>query len=229
MRILGLIPARGGSKGIPRKNIKLLAGKPLIQYTIDVALQVKQLTKVMVSTDDPEIAEISKSLGAEVPGLRPQELATDESPTVDTVAYTLKLYQDRGEPFDAVCLLQPTCPDRNNKTLKEAIKKFTNSSADSLISVSKVPDHYNPYWVFLPNKDQEYLSLATGGHDIIPRRQDLPIAFYRNGCIYLTRSKVILKQKSLYGKKIGYYNMPDKLINLDNLEDWIMAESMIRF
>jgi CMP-N,N'-diacetyllegionaminic acid synthase len=228
MRILGLIPARGGSKGVSRKNIKLLCGKPLIQYTIDAAIHCGVLTEVMVSTEDAEITEIAKRLGAKVPFLRPNELANDASPTVDTVIHVLKAYQDIDIHFEAVCLLQPTNPLRSAESIKLGIEKFINSDADSLISVRKVPHEYNPHWTFELENGSSFLRIATGESEIIPRRQELPHTYHRDGAIYLVKSTAVLKQGSLYGEKISFLDMSEEPhVNIDTMEDWGMAEAYL--
>ena len=224
MRILGLIPARGGSKGIPRKNIKLLHGKELIKYSIEVGLKCEFLSEIVVSTDDEEIAAISKSAGANVPFLRPAHLANDKSPTIDTVIHILKYYEFQNNIFDAVCLLQPTVPFRDTADVSGAIKKFVQSDADSLISVRAVPHVYNPYWIYEEDAESGFLKLSKTSDSIIPRRQDLPKAYHRDGSIYLTKKEIVLQEKSLYGKKIVHYEMNNSPnINIDTMEDWAMA------
>jgi CMP-N-acetylneuraminic acid synthetase len=226
MKILGLIPARGGSKGVPGKNIKSLQGKPLIAYTITPALETGLFQKVLVSTDDEGIAKVARSLGAEVQ-IRPAHLATDTSPTIDTVVHILESYQKAGESFDAVCLLQPTNPLRTADILKKSLEKFLNSKADSLVSVRQVPHEYNPHWTFEASKEGT-LSIATGEKDIISRRQELPIAYHRDGAIYLVKSEVVLHQKSLYGESISFIDMSDEPhVNIDTLSDWEEAEQML--
>ena len=226
MKILGLIPARGGSKGIPGKNIKMLAGKPLIVYSIEVALSCELLSEVLVSTDDETIAQVSRKAGASVPFLRPAELATDQSPTIDTVVHALKYFEAQGQRFDAVCLLQPTSPFRNVTDLQQAIAHFQAEDADSLISVRAVPHHYNPHWVFEKETDSSFLKIATGEKEIIPRRQELPKAYHRDGAIYISKSEIVLTNRSLYGQKITYYLMTDQPnINIDHQSDWEAAES----
>ena len=228
MRILGIIPARGGSKGVPGKNKKDLGGKPLIQYTIEAALGTNQLTDLVVSTDDQQIATISERLGVEVPGLRPAHLSTDKSPSIDTVIYLLDLLQKKGRQYDAICLLQPTSPLRTSKDIDDAIDKFVELNSDSLISVISVPHEYNPHWVFEPHGEQQFLRIATGEKDIVKRRQDLPQAYIRNGAIYLTKCKIVTEKKSLYGETIGYHEMSiEAHINIDNMEDWGTAERLV--
>ena len=227
MKILGLIPARGGSKGLPRKNIKLLDGKPLIQYTIEIAQQSSLLHSVIVSSEDEEIIEVSKSLGAEVPFVRPSELSLDNSTSLSVVQHTLNFYKERGEAFDAVCLLQVTYPFREVHFLDEAIDKFIKEDSDSLISVSKIPHVYNPHWAIVSNKDG-YLNIATGDEEIITRRQDLPDAYHRNGSIYITKSSIVLEENSLYGSKMSYIESPNQEdINIDTEEDWKLAEEYL--
>jgi len=228
MDILGIIPARGGSKGIPGKNVKQLGRKPLIQYTIEAALDSEYITDLVVSTEDEEIAEISRGLNANVPSLRPLELATDESPTIDTVIYTLKLMMQKGKSYDLICLLQPTTPFRKKGFIDAAIKKYIMADANSLISVLPVPHQYNPHWVFEPN-EEDFLSLSTGDSDIIPRRQELPRTFIRDGSIYLTSSKVLLEEKSLFGNCLTFIEADEKIhVNLDTMEDWGRAERIIK-
>ncbi len=228
MKILGLIPARGGSKGVPNKNIKLLGGKPLINYTIEVGLACAEITKLVVSTDSPEIAKISKAAGAEVPFFRPAELATDTSPSIDTVIHAVEFFEKEGNQFDAVCLLQPTSPFRTAEEVQKAISTFIEKEADSLISVRKVPHQFNPHWIFEPNADDDFLEIATGESEIITRRQELPPAYYRDGSIYLVKTQVLLKKRSLYGEWIAFsLSENDVFVNIDTMEDWERAEKLI--
>lgn len=228
MKILGLIPARGGSKGIPRKNIKLLGDRPLIAYTIQTGLACKLLDTLIVSSEDEEIIGVSKNAGAVVPFIRPVELASDTAPTIDTVLHALHYFKSINQSFDAVCLLQATTPFRHLADLEAAIQAFISSDADSLISVKRVPHQFNPHWIFKEIADTGFLKIATGEKEIISRRQDLPSAYYRDGAIYLTKTSIILEKKSLYGDKIIHHlmtNSPD--INIDTMEDWKMAEQYL--
>jgi CMP-N,N'-diacetyllegionaminic acid synthase len=224
LKILAVIPARGGSKGVPNKNIKDLNGKPLIKYTAEVALKSHYLDKVIVSTDDVKIAQISESIGLEVPFIRPDNLAQDKSPTLPVITHALDFYKNLGQEFDAVCLLQVTSPIRTIEFLNNCLEKFISSGADSLISVLEIPHHFNPHWTFKENEEGN-LSIATGEKNIITRRQELPNAFYRDGSVYITKSEVLLKQNSLYGEKISYIINPAKdNVNIDTPEDWRLAE-----
>ena len=189
MRILAIIPARGGSKGVPKKNSKLLGGKPLIAYTIQAAQNSKLITDIIVSTDSDEIIKIVQDYGLEVPFKRPANLATDESPTILTIIHALEYFKSRGIQYDAVCLLQVTNPFRTNEFIDKSIEKFKNSNTDSLVSVLKVPHEFNPHWVF-EKKEDGNLKISTGESKIISRRQDLPTAYFRDGSIYITKTEV---------------------------------------
>jgi CMP-N-acetylneuraminic acid synthetase len=227
MRFLGLVPARGGSKGIPHKNIRPLAGKPLLQYTAEAALQVQELTRVILSTDDPEIAAVGKACGLDVPFLRPAELAADDTPTLAVIRHALRWLEENGESYDAVCLLQPTNPLRTSAIIKACIQLFEEKNADSVFTVLPVPHPYNPHWVYFPRADGS-LFLSTGEAQPIPRRQALPPAFHREGSVYITRRDVILLEDSLYGSRsYGYQVDAATSVNLDTMDDWRRAEQMM--
>ena len=229
MKILALIPARGGSKGVPNKNIKLLGGKPLIEYSITVGLACPEIDQVVVSTNSSKIAKIGRKAGAEIPFLRPPELATDSSPSIDTVIHAIEFFKKEGNYFDAVCLLQPTSPFRTIEDVQKAISTFIKKDADSLISVRKVPHQFNPHWVFEPNANSSFLKIATGESQIITRRQALPPAYYRDGSIYLVKTEVLLKKRSLYGERIAFHVSENPVfVNIDTMEDWEQAEEMIK-
>jgi len=228
MKILGVIPARSGSKGVPGKNIKLLGGKPLLQYTSEVALQSNYLTRVVLSSDAVDIISTGKKLGLEAPFIRPNFLAEDSSPTLPVIKHALDYYkEEEGIEFDAVCLLQVTSPFRTVEFLDKAIEKFIKNGTDSLISVLEVPHEYNPHWTFEVNAAGS-LNIATGEKEIIPRRQDLPNAYHRDGSIYLTKTAIIQKQNSLYGKSISHVvSDKENYVNIDTVEDWGKAELII--
>jgi len=228
MKILAIIPARGGSKGVPGKNIKLLNGRPLLAYTAEIALQSKHLTQVVVSTDDESIAAVARSLGLQVPFARPIALAQDTTPTLDVIIHALQWYEKQNVFFEAVCLLQATSPFRTVEFLDKAIEKFIQSDCDSLVSVQKVPHEYNPHWVFELNGEGN-LKIATGETRIIPRRQELPNAYHRDGSIYITKTEVLLAAHSLYGNSISFIESdPEFYVNIDTMEDWEKAEQMIQ-
>lgn len=227
MKILAIIPARGGSKGVPGKNIKLLGGKPLIQYTTQVALASKYLTNVVLSSDDEKIIKIGKNLGIEAPFNRPAILANDNSSTLPVIQHALKFYEEKGIDYDAVCLLQVTSPFRTVEFLDRAIQKFIKKGTDSLITVQKVPHQYNPHWVFEKDTNGN-LKIAMGDNQIIKRRQDLPDAYHRDGSVYLTKVDTIIKQNSLFGNSISFMESPKEFyVNIDTEEDWKKAELII--
>jgi CMP-N,N'-diacetyllegionaminic acid synthase len=227
MKILGIIPARGGSKSVPKKNIKLLAGKPLLQYTVDVAKQVKHISRLILSSDDDEIIKVAQHLNLEVPFIRPVNLAEDNTPTLAVIQHALKFFITKNVYFDAVCLLQVTSPFKTAKLIDEAINKFIASKADALISVQKVPDEFNPHWTFKVNS-KESLELFTSEKQIISRRQDLPNTYHRDGVVYITKTNVLLEQNSLYGSKLSYIESPSNFnINIDTMEDWKKAEDYL--
>ncbi|MHB1105105.1 MAG: acylneuraminate cytidylyltransferase family protein [Lutibacter sp.] len=228
MRVLAIIPVRGGSKGVPGKNIKMLGGKPLITYTIQAAQKATLVTDIILSTDSDEIIQIAQEYGLEVPFKRPESLATDESPTILTVLHALEYFLAKGISFDAVCLLQVTNPFRTSEFIDLAIEKFIHSKADSLISVLKVPHEFNPHWVFEENAAGN-LKISTGESEIISRRQELSTAYYRDGSIYITKTEVLLNQQSLYGKSIAYIEADkSRHVNIDTMEDWESAVAMAK-
>lgn len=228
MKVLGIIPARGGSKGVPRKNIRLLCGKPLLAYTAEAALKSKKLTRIILSTEDEEIAEVGRQYGLIVPFMRPAELAEDKTPTLPVVQYTLQKLEETGETFDAVCLLQPTNPLRRTADIDNCIEILEKSDADSVVSVLPVPAEYNPKWVYWIN-DLGEMILSTGDNEPLPRRQELPPAFHREGSIYVTKRRVLNKFKNLYGIRIqGYEMKKDFSVNIDTLQDWEMAETILK-
>ncbi len=224
MKILGIIPARGGSKGVPGKNIKFLGSKPLIAYTIESALSTNLIQDVVVSTDSIEIKEVAIQFGVQVPFIRPDFLSSDTAKSIDVVIHAIEFLKNKGKVFDAVMLLQPTNPFRTKEFIEEAIHKFNEEQLDSLISVLPVPLEYNPHWIFEEN-EKGYLSIATGETEIIPRRQDLPKAYFRDGSIYLTSTQVLMEYKTFYGKKLGFIVASEnRHINIDTMEDWRKAE-----
>ena len=226
MKILGIIPARGGSKGLKRKNLLPLGKKPLLQYTWESAKNSKLLTKVILSSEDVEIIEVAKGLGLEVPFKRPEHLSQDTTTSLEVVKHALHYFKEKGELFDAVCLLQPTTPFRESELIDKAIQKFISDSPDSLVSVREVPHEYNPHWIFEEKNGR--LSIATGEKEIISRRQELPKAYFRDGAIYLTKASMIVDQNSLYGKNIGFIDTTDSpYVNIDTPSDWEKAESIL--
>lgn len=229
MKILGLIPARGGSKGVPGKNIKSLNGQPLINYTIEYGLRSNLLADLIVSTDDDETAKIAREAGASVPFIRPEELGKDSTSTLEVVIHAIDFLKNNlNQHYDLICLLQPTTPFRSPDLLINAVNKFQNENPDSLFSVKIVPDKYHPDWVFIED-ESSYLKCASGKKEPTTRRQDLKPAYYRDGALYLTRTEIISQNNSLYGEKISFIlHELDDYVNIDTLNDWEQAEMIIK-
>jgi len=225
--ILAIIPARGGSKGVPRKNIRPLCGKPLLAYTAETALESKTISRIVLSTEDDEIAAVGRQYGLDVPFMRPPELALDDTPTLTVIQHALHWLETRGQVYDAVCLLQPTNPLRQSKDIDNCIALLNRPQVTAVISVLPVPLEYNPHWVYFA--DQEgYLRLSTRETQIISRRQLLPPAFHRDGSIYLTRREVIMVGNSLYGDCVtGYPMPPERSINIDTMDDFLEVERLL--
>lgn len=180
----------------------------------------------MLTTDDQGIADVGKSLGLEVPFLRPAELALDSGPTLPVIQHVLDYYRSIGEEFDSICLLEVTSPFRPDHLIDSAIKEFIGSAADALVTVLLIPDTYNPHWAFEADHNG-LLKIATGEEEIIPRRQELPKTYFRDGSIYLTKVSAIMTG-SLYGKKLAFLeNNSSNYINIDTHRDWIAAETWL--
>ena len=232
MKVLGVVTARGGSKGLPGKNLRVLAGKPLIAHTIDAANQSRAFDRVILSTDDEGIAAAARACGCAVPFMRPADLARDETPHLPVLQHAVGWLRDcdRYEP-DAVMILQPTSPLRRAADIRESIAILERSGADSVVSVSEVPAHYNPMRTLRIDGDG-MASLFVTGEPVrrrINRRQDMPPAWTMNGAIYLFRTFVLAGadgvEPSLYGRRTAAYVMPDEFgISIDSLDDWSAAE-----
>ena len=223
MKILGIIPARGGSKGVPRKNIKNLGNIPLIGHTIMAALE-SNIYKLVVSTEDDEIAEISLKLGANVPFKRPIQLAQDNSSSIDVAINALLQTEEiYNEQYDAIMMLQPTTPFRNKNDINNSINiLINNSNIDSVISVVNVEGHHPARMKYINNNlliDPEFCEKHENQN-----RQELVPMYIRNGAIYLTKRNILL-QNSLKGHKSHAYIMPlERSINIDNQNDFDYAK-----
>lgn len=226
LNVLGLIPARGGSKGIPGKNIRELAGKPLIGYAADCAVASKVLTRIILSTDSEEIASVGKSLGVEVPFLRPPELARDDTAMIPVIQHAIQQLEAGGWSPDIIVLLQPTAPLRKPGHISKALEIFRSEPCDSVVSVSLVPGHYHPHWD-LVIKDGRLEEFFPGGLKTT-RRQDLPPVYTRDGTIYLFTRKTIMQYNSIYGKKcLPLVVEAEDFVNLDSMKDWEMARQKL--
>lgn len=226
-KILGVITARGGSKGIPRKNIKDLAGKPLIAYTIEAAKASQYLTRCIVSTDDQEIADISLKFGADIPFMRPAEFAQDDSTSIEVVQDVLKiLKQHHGEEYDYLMILQPTSPLRTTKDIDACIKKAIDTEADSVMSVLELVDFSLKKLKKIEN--DQILPLIEDEGAQSARRQDLSKIYKRNCAIYLTKTELI-KQGDIFGEISRPYIMSaESSIDINQLADFELAEFFLK-
>ena len=228
MRVLGIITARGGSKGIPGKNLKLLGGRPLLDFSIDAANDTP-LDRLILSTEDQKIADVARSLGCDVPFMRPAELARDETPHLPVIQHATRwLLEHENYQPDVVLILQPTSPLRSSADIAAALRMLELSGADSVVSVSEVSAHAHPMRMLRVDDQGNAVLFATGQpvRKRINRRQDLPKAWVMNGAVYACRTEVLFAaEPSLYGDRVVAYPMPaERSISIDTLEDWAEAE-----
>ena len=223
---LAIIPARSGSKGIPGKNLRPLAGKPLLAHGIEWALSTKVFQRVLLSTDSEEIARVGLKFGAEAPFLRPPELARDDTPMLPVLLHALRFVMTQGCAPDVIVLLQPTAPFRRACDLVEAMALLNSRpDADSAVSVEQIPDHYSPHYAMRVEGGRLLPFLAEGAG--VTRRQDAPPAFTRNGQFYATRRRTLLDKNSIYGDVCLPFVTRHKAVNLDTLDDWAEAERLV--
>lgn len=224
LKTLGLIPARMGSKGIPGKNMKVLGGKPLIQYTIKSAQQSGLLHTVAVSTDSQETSRFVQQFPpVAAPFLRPDELATDNAPMIAVVRHAIDFYSNTGHYFDFVMLLQPTSPFRKPGLIDQAIRQVVEQGADSLVTVRPIPEQFNPHWAY--QEKGGFLEKILPG-SVITRRQDLPPGYSRDGQIYISRTTLIQEGIMTGGKISALIDDHAANINIDTHADWIRAEDI---
>lgn len=221
MRTLVVIPARGGSKGIPRKNIKLFDGKPLIYYTIDCARAICNDEDICVSTDDAEIISVVKQYGLDVPFIRPDELATDTAGTYEVLLHALDFYEMKGEKYDVIVLLQNTSPFRTQEHVKEALSLY-REDVDMVVSVKECAA--NPYYCLYEENEEGFLHICKGDGTFF-RRQDAPKVYEYNGAIYVMNAAT-LKTTHMHKMKRRVKYVMDELssFDLDTMWDWKMAE-----
>jgi CMP-N-acetylneuraminic acid synthetase len=231
--VLGVVTARAGSKGIPGKNTKLLAGKPLIAYTIDAALASGVFDRLVLSTDDEEAARIARDLGCEVPFMRPANLSTDGTPHLPVMVHAAAWLreQDRYEP-EWTMILMPTSPLRQPRHIVESVELAVSSGADSVVSVDEVPAHFHPLRT-LTVDERGWARLLVGDRPVRQRpvrRQGMPPAWVFNGAIYLFRTILLFDpvEPSLYGERVAAYPMPPPYgHNIDGAADWVEAERIL--
>jgi CMP-N,N'-diacetyllegionaminic acid synthase len=227
VNILGLIPARGGSKGIPQKNIVNLAGKPLLAYTCEAAKSSKKLDRIVLNTDDQKIARVGQEYGVEIPFYRPSELAGDETPILPVIQHTLKWFEDNESVvFDVIVLLQPTSPLRRGYHIDAAIDLMMESQADTVVSVRTVPHNFNPVSLMKLRNDGFLEPWMQG--EMILRRQDKPEVFARNGPAILAVRRSVIDSGRLYGDSILPLTMSAvESLDIDDENDLLMAEAII--
>ncbi len=229
LRVLGIVTARGGSKGIPRKNTTLVAGKPLIAYTAEAALAAKHLSRVVLSTDDEEIASVGRACGLEVPFMRPDELARDDTPSLPVVQDVVRKLEVAGDKFDAVFTLQPTNPLRLASDIDGAVELLERSGADSVISFVDVGERHPARMKFIDSEgrviDPPFAESFEG-----QRRQDLPPLYLRDGSVYVTRRDVLMNENSFKGNDCRAWLMPtERACNIDAPFDLFLVECMLEY
>ena len=221
MSLLALIPARGGSKGIPRKNIRPFCGKPLLQWSIDVARESPSVDRVVVSTDDPEIAEIARACGAEVPFLRPVELANDTAPGIAAVLHALQQLPDVSD----LLLMQPTSPLRSIEDVESIIALGQETDSDTVVSLTHSSKH--PAWMYELSLDHALKPLMD-----IPEalcRQQLPPVYVLNGALYLASRTLLERQRSfLTPRTLGYVMPLERSVDIDTMLDWKWGEFLMQ-
>jgi CMP-N,N'-diacetyllegionaminic acid synthase len=229
MKVLGVVTARAGSKGLPGKNVKLLAGKPLLAYTIEAARASGALDAVILSTEDEQIAEVGRQLGCDVPFIRPRDLAQDDTPHLPVIQHAVRWMAERANyACDAVMILQPTSPLRRPEDIRAAVDLLERSGADSVVSASEIPAHAHPMRALRIDDTGAAVLFVTGERvrHRINRRQDLPAAWVMNGAIYVCRTHVLFaREPSLYGDRVMVYRMPaDRGLSIDDARDFGEAE-----
>lgn len=226
-KIVCLINARAGSKGLPNKNILPLCDKPLIGYSIECALASEYIDRVVVSTDSQKIADIAASFGAEVPFLRPAELAADNSKQIDAMIHAVKFLEGNGQHYHYICLLQPTCPLRAVEDVDATLKLMHDSQADSAITLTDVGARH-PRTLYKLGEDKRispYLCSDKAG----VLRQQFEELYWRSGTVYAMRRDILVKQRSLYGEHVVGHIVPEnRCFNIDTKFDWDLCESYMR-
>lgn len=225
MKILALILARGGSKRLPGKNIRLLGGKPLIVWSIDVAKHIPEICDILVSTDDPAIAAVSKDAGALVPWLRPVELSTDTATSVDAAIHALEWYEAENGDVDGLLLLQPTSPFRTKETVRRGLALFKKNNHKTVLGISRT--HAHPMWTF--RIDGDYLVPFMEEHGLGMRSQDLQTTYVVNGCFYLITPVSLHADRSFMGSNTIplLIESQKEALDVDTEWDFNIAEILI--
>lgn len=221
-KVLAIIPARGGSKGLKRKNIKDLCGKPLIAWTIEMAKKSKYIDYLMMSTEDDEIIKVANNWGCDVPFVRPEVLAQDSTSTIDVILYVI----NKLPKFDYVVLLQPTSPLRNCNDIDACIEKCVEKKAKSCVSVTET--NKSPYWMYHLNKNRTIKPIIENDV-IVTRRQELPKTYVLNGAVYVAESKWLCENKTFLTNETVAYVMPqERSVDIDTKLDFAYARAIIQ-
>jgi CMP-N,N'-diacetyllegionaminic acid synthase len=229
VRVLGIVTARGGSKGIPNKNIVELMGKPLLCYTAEAALAARRLDRIVLSTDSEEISVIGKQCRLDVPFMRPAELAQDDTPTIPVLQDVVKRLEAAGDFYDAIFVLQPTNPLRRPEDIDGAIELLERTGADSVISFFDVGEKHPARMKYIDDEgrvgDPSFAERFEG-----QRRQDLPKLYLREGSVYLTRRTVLMEQNSVKGNDCRGWIVPaERACNIDTPFDLFLVEQILRY
>ncbi len=226
--VLGVIPARGGSKTVPRKNLQPLAGRPLVAWTFQAARQSARLARTVCSTDDLEIAALAREAGIEVPFLRPAELAGDDTPSLPVAQHAVRALEQQGYRPDVVVLLQPTSPLRRAEHIDAAVDLLEASGADSIVSVVQVPHNFNPVSLLRLENGRLVPYLPGEGVRVL-RRQDKPEVWARNGAaVYVTRRDVLMDEDSFFGRDCRPLVMPrEESVDIDDETDLVVAAALL--
>lgn len=226
--VLGIIPARGGSKGLPRKNILDMAGKPLVAWTVERVLASVCLDKVIVSTDDAEIAGLAVKCGAEIPFMRPVEIAGDKTPIIDVITHAVNFFKEKGIDFDYVALFEPTSPLRKENDIDDAIRLLIEreADADSLVSAGEVHLEHPSIMKAVRDGYIESYETTTGK---IHRRQDLKTVYFPYGVIYMSKTGKLLETGTFYQERtIPYFIERWQNYEVDDLYDFICIEAVLK-
>lgn len=222
-RIICVIPARGGSKGLPRKNVLQICGKPLIAFTIEQALSSSYPDTVIVSTEDEEIAEISRSCGAEVPFMRPIELAQDDTPITEVLLHSLSWYENKEQSFDIVVMLHVTSPLRTVEDIDNCIIKLVEENAENVFSVT--PSYRNPYFNMIEISGGKVVQVKTGS---FPSRQSAPEVYDLNASVYVWWKDVLVKKPAVYFENSRVYIMPrERSVDIDDEIDFELVKLLM--
>ena len=225
--VLCLIPARGGSRGLPQKNIKNLNGKPLIAWSIDVALRSRYIDMVIVSTDDKDIAEISLEYGAQIPFTRPKELAEDNSKTIDVILHAINYLEGHGDYFDIIVLLEPTSPLREKSDIEQALESLVNDiNAESIVGIAKVENAHPAFLVKIENK---FLRPYLFDDFKILRRQEIDQLYFYEGSLYISYVQSLKLRNNFYHEKtLGYLVPKWKSFEVDDITDFVIIEAILK-